>query len=302
VRITNNHIYGNTTGIASDTLSSAGHPGFPTDSAKIDNNFIYANNFNTYRKDSPVDALVTVPIGTGVIYAGMNDADVHDNWFFDNWRYATMLFAVPDALTSYGGPEGDVYPGVSCPGAPENGVSTSCGNQYYDNKFGQVPEGFSFPAPLDRYGVPHSTLGPTLPNGTDGWWDEFLGNTANCWFRNTGPDGTEATVTGPGPAGATPGLPPQSLPDCSGGEDPSSSTGTGDVAKEQYLLNCSEGPSDSETGESPNCDWYSPPAQPGSEAAKRHNEALAAESAAFEKSEAGRRMRERMEALVAGEE
>ncbi|MEO6496608.1 MAG: right-handed parallel beta-helix repeat-containing protein, partial [Solirubrobacteraceae bacterium] len=49
VRITNNHIYGNTTGIASDTLSSAGHPGFPADSAQIDNNYIYSNNFNTYR-------------------------------------------------------------------------------------------------------------------------------------------------------------------------------------------------------------------------------------------------------------
>jgi hypothetical protein len=301
VRITNNHIYGNTTGIASDTLSSAGHPGFPTDSSKIDHNFIYANNFNTYRKDSPVDALVTVPIGTGIIYAGMNDARVHDNWFFDNWRYAAMLFAVPDALTSYGGPEGDVFPGVSCPGAPENGVSTSCGNHYYDNRFGQVPDGFRFPKVLETYGVPHGALQSRLPNGTDGWWDEFVGNTGNCWYDNTGPDGTPSTVTGPGPAGATPGLPPQTLPNCSGGEDPSGSVGMGDPAKEQYLVNCSEGPSESETGESPNCDWYSPPAQPDSQAAQRQNERFAAEASAFERSAAGRRMRERMEALAAGE-
>ena len=34
VRITRNHIYGNTTGIASDTLSSAGHPGFPADGVR----------------------------------------------------------------------------------------------------------------------------------------------------------------------------------------------------------------------------------------------------------------------------
>ena len=36
VRITNNHIYGNMTGISSDTLSAAGHPGFPADSSEID--------------------------------------------------------------------------------------------------------------------------------------------------------------------------------------------------------------------------------------------------------------------------
>jgi hypothetical protein len=74
------------------------------------------------------------------------------------------------------------------------------------------------------------------------------------------------------------------------------------VAKEQYLLNCSEGPSDSDTGESPNCDWYSPPPRPGSEAAQRQKEAFAAEAAAFRRSAAGQRLRERMEALVAGEE
>src|SRR5688572_10411986 len=109
VRITNNHIYGNTTGIASDTLSSAGHPGFPADSAKIDHNYIYSNNFDLYSDGARVKPLVGVPIGVGVIYAGMNDARVQDNWFFDNWRMGAMLFSVPDALTSYGGAEGDVY-------------------------------------------------------------------------------------------------------------------------------------------------------------------------------------------------
>ena len=68
VRITDNHIYGNMTGISSDTLSSAGHPGFPADSSEIDHNYIYSNNLDLYRDDAPVDALVGVPIGTGVIY------------------------------------------------------------------------------------------------------------------------------------------------------------------------------------------------------------------------------------------
>ena len=55
---------------------------------------------------------MAVPIGTGIIYPGMNDARVHHNWIFDNWRDGTMLFAVPDSLTNGGGAEGDIFPGV----------------------------------------------------------------------------------------------------------------------------------------------------------------------------------------------
>jgi len=297
VRITNNHIYGNTTGIASDTLSSSGHPGFPADSAQIDHNFIYSNNFNTYRKDSPVDALVTLPIGTGVVYAGMNDARVHDNWFFDNWRFATMLFAVPDALTSYGGPEGDVYPGVACPGAPENMLSTSCGNHYFDNKMGQVPKGFRFPATLDKYDVPHGpTTATALANGTDFWWDEFSGNTGNCWYDNTGVRGTPAEITGPG----DPSTPPQTLPDCGGGENEALSVGYGDPAKTNYLIECSNGPSmDNDTGETA-CNWYSPPPKPNSKAARQESRAMAAEARAFARTAASRRLLERMDAFTGG--
>ena len=174
VRITNNHIYGNATGIASDTLSSAGHPGFPADSSEIDHNYIYSNNFNIYRKNSPVKPLVATPMGTGIIYAGMNDAKVHDNWIFDNWRDGAMLFAVPDALVSGGGAEGDIFPGVSCAGAPQNGLSTSCNNRFYANRMGQVPKGFRFPKEVDQFGAPHSPRGRRrMPNGNDFWWDGF---------------------------------------------------------------------------------------------------------------------------------
>ncbi|MBA3327946.1 MAG: right-handed parallel beta-helix repeat-containing protein [Solirubrobacterales bacterium] len=299
VRITDNHIYGNTTGIASDTLSSAGHPGFPADSAEVDHNFIYANNFNTYDKASPVKPLVTVPIGTGIVYAGMNDARIHDNWFFDNWRFATMLFAVPDALTNFGGPEGAVFPGVSCAGAPEIPLSTSCGNHQFDNRMGKAPPGFEYPEPLERYGVPHGEADrSTLPNGTDFWWDEFLSNRANCWYDNVGPGGTPASITGPGDAGRAPGLPPNLLPDCGGGENEGLSIGNGDVAKEQYLINCSEGPS-AATGPL-DCDWYTPPARPGSASAAARSREVAVASQQFARSAEGRRLRQRMEALVAG--
>ena len=295
VRITKSHIYGNTTGIASDTLSSAGHPGFPADSMQIDHNWIYSNNFNTYRKDSLVDALVGVPIGTGIIYAGMNDARVHNNRIFDNWRFGAMLFSVPDPLTSFGGPEGDVYPGVSCPGAPTNQISTSCGNHFFDNKMGQVPKGFKFPKVLDTYKVPHGATGADgLANGTDFWWDEFSGNVGNCWYDNTGVRGTAAEITGPG----GPSTPPNTLPNCAGGEDESTSVGYGDPARTQYLIGCSEGAGDGETGESPSCDWFTPPAKPSSKAAARNSAALEAEYAAFEKSAAGRALREQLDSYA----
>ena len=299
VRITDNHIYGNTTGIASDTLSSAGHPGFPADSAEVDHNYIYSNNFNLYVEDPPVRPLVTVPVGTGIIYAGMNDARVHDNWFFDNWRFGAMLFSVPDALTSAGGAEGAIYPGISCAGAPDNQLSTSCGNHYFGNRLGQVPAGFTFPDALDRFGVPHGEAGgEPLPNGTDFWWDEFLTNRWNCWYDNVGPLGTPDGVTGPGGAGGTPGLPPNPLPDCSGGESQDQSVGMGDVAKEVYLVDCSEGPDD-ESGPL-DCDWWTTPARPGSAAAERRGRDVARASQAFEGTPDADRLRRRMEALAAG--
>jgi hypothetical protein len=139
-----------------------------------------------------------------------------------------------------------------------------------------------------------------MRNGTDFWWDEWSGNTANCWFDNRGFDGAKGSITGPGPAGGMPGSPPQVLPDCSGGQNPSSSTGGGDPAKTIYLVNCSEGPGDNDTGEAPNCDWYSPPAKPGSRAARRDAAAFAAKAAAYNRSAAGRNVLERMKALTAG--
>jgi hypothetical protein len=255
VRITNNHVYGNTTGISSDTLSAAGHPGFPADGSQIDHNLIYSNNLNLYVADPPVDPLVAVPLGTGLIYAGMNDARVHDNWIFDNWRNGAMLLSIPDAFTS--GAEGIIFPGISCPGAPASGVSTSCNNRHFDNNVGRAPPGFRYPSAVDLFGNPHAEDGDgPKPNGIDFWWDEFP-TPGNCWFGNTGSDGTAASVTGPGPAGRLPGDPPQSLP-----SDCATSVGPFDNTKLNYLIDCSEGP-DTETGPA-DCDWWTLPPRPGS--------------------------------------
>src|SRR5215211_5341654 len=105
-RITRNDIYGNVSGIVLDTLSAAGHPGFPADSSHIDHNRIYSNNLDLFRPDAPVDPVTPAPMGVGIVYAGMNDARVHHNWIFDNWRNGAMLFAVPDSLTNGGGGRG----------------------------------------------------------------------------------------------------------------------------------------------------------------------------------------------------
>jgi len=298
VRITNNHIYGNATGIASDTLSSAGHPGFPADSAQVDNNYIYANNFDVYDEGSPLKPLVGVPIGTGIVYAGMNDARVHGNWFFDNWRDGAMLFSVPDALTSYGGPEGMVLPGVSCTTA-DVGVSTSCGNRMYENRMGQVPAGFRYPDALDRYAVPHGDPAQApLPNGNDFWWDEFPTNRWNCWFGNTGPDGKPESVTGAGQAGSLPGLGLSRLPDCENGKNPDLSVGTSNVTKEAYLVECSEGP-DEDTGPL-DCDWWTTPPRPGSAEAQARRRAVERAAREFETTPEAQRLRERMRALTTG--
>jgi hypothetical protein len=165
---------------------------------------------------------------------------------------------------------------------------------------GQVPPGFEFPAALDQFGVPHGDINGTepLPNGVDFWWDEFAGNTGNCWFDNTGADGSPDSVTGSGDAGTFPSAPPDPLPDCSGGEDPDSSTGNGDPVKEQYLVDCSRGPSPSPPPIT--CDWWTPPEKPGSAAAARERAKADREAQAFLRTAEADRLRQRMEALAAG--
>ncbi len=294
VRITHNEIYGNMTGISSDTLSAAGHPGFPADSSEIDHNRIYSNNLDLYTQDPVVDPLVAVPIGAGILYAGMNDASVHDNWIFDNRRNGAMLFAVPDALTNGGGAEGEIFPGVSCPGAPANGLSTSCGNRFFDDHVGRAPPGFRFSSEVGKFGNVHAhdDARPKKPNGTDFWWGEaFSTNTGNCWFDNTGTDKTAASVTGPGDAGRLPGDPPQVLP-----SDCGTSVGNNDLAKLAYLIDCSEGP-DEDTGPT-DCDWWTTPPPPRSKGAKHALAGKARAARKFERSRQAKALRDRVWALT----
>jgi hypothetical protein len=283
VRITKNNIYGNGTGISSDTISASGHPGYPADSSEIDHNLIYSNNLNLFTGDNPkppVEPVVGVPIGAGTIWPGMNNGDFHDNWIFDNWRYGSLLLSIPDAVVT---PEGKVDEGVSCPTA--GSYSTSCNNSFYDNHMGQRPPGFKFPSALNRFDVPHAKLAKQMPNGTDFWWDEAP-TVGNCWYDNTGPDGTAASITGPGA-----GEPPDTLP-----SDCGTSQGPGDVAKLGMLIDCSMWERGQTSAERPVCEWFKMPAQPGSAAAKRQARASARSARRYLKTPEAAALRERLDA------
>ncbi len=160
---------------------------------------------------------------------------------------------------------------------------------------GQAPKGFEFPKALDQFGAPHGeTAGgnrkSTLPNGNDFWWHEWAGNTGNCWFDNTGPDGTAASVTGPGGHGT----PPDVLP-----SDCATSVGPGDNAKTFYLIDCSDGP-DEETGPL-DCDWWQAPPQPGSAAAVRQQRCTASAVERWEASVEAEALRDRIAELGYGQ-
>ncbi len=93
-----NNLYDNANGFTTDVFTASGHPGFPQDSDLLEKNKFYSNNFNPYTDGSDVRPTTRMPVGTGMWIAGGNNNIVRNNWFFDNWRRGTMLFAVPNVL------------------------------------------------------------------------------------------------------------------------------------------------------------------------------------------------------------
>jgi hypothetical protein len=219
VHIHDNDFYDNALGLTTDVFTASGHPGFPTDSMLIENNNFYSNNFNPYAEGSDVRPVVPFPVGTGMWIAGGNNHTVRNNRFWDNWRRGTMLFSVPDAFVCPGAE------GNSQAGCDPSQVSTSHRNRHYDNVMGRDPNG------------------KVDPNGTDFWWDEFANNVNNCWYGNTGTDGTAASVTSD----------PGSLP-----SNCETSRGTGNPAHDAELLACLA----AFTFDVESCDWFTTPREP----------------------------------------
>jgi hypothetical protein len=238
VHIHHNEIYDNAAGLVTDSFYAGGHPGFPQDSTVYEFNNIHNNNFDVYGPKSDVKSITAVPIGVGVLIAGGDDDIVRNNRIYDNWRRGTMLIAVPDAISCAPHPDEGAPP---C--TPKGAASTSNNDHYYDNLMGRAPDG------------------TVMPNGVDFWWDEFPSNTGNCWYANTGANGTTAGITSdpaPPPVEGTtiPGFLPQ---DCGS----PANVGIGNAAKEAMLVDCAFGGNDGV------CEWYKPPAKPGTPEAQQ---------------------------------
>lgn len=229
VWIHHNNIYDNATGLVTDVITASGHPGFPQDSDLIEHNRFYSNNFNVYSEKSDVEPTLPLPVGTGLWILGGNNNRVRRNHIWDNWRRGAMLLTVPDVFVCGDNP---LAHGNQQKGCDSGDVSTSYDNRFYENVMGRTP------------------TGRRDPNGVDFWWDQFANQnfheppttTGNCWYDNTGSDGTKASLT--------------SLP--SGPLLPSNcdaSLGTGGAGQELEVIRCFAYYDDEVPDLGP-CDWF----------------------------------------------
>ncbi len=112
---------------------------------------------------------------------------------------------------------------------------SSCGNDGCKRKFDR----------LCNCG-PHRTKYRIRRVTTDFWWDQYLGNTGNCWHDNKGKYGNKVSVTSTPPAPLLPAA-------CD-----SSSIGTIGPEQEPELLNCLAA-IEFDTG---TCPWFTTPSKP----------------------------------------
>ena len=260
VRITHNHIYGNTTGISSDTLSAAGHPGFPADSSEIDHNYIYSNNLDLYTDDPPVDPLVAsadrdrdplrrherrpASTTTGSSTTGATARCCSPS------RTRSPTAAAPRATSSPGSRARARPPTGSRPhAATSSSATTSAGRR--------TASASRMRSTCSATCTPTTTRGRRSRTATtSGGASRSRPTPGTAGSTTPGSDGTAASVTGPGEAGRLPGDPPQVLP-----SDCATSVGNDDLAKLAYLIDCGNGP-DEDTGPT-DCDWWTPAAPAG---------------------------------------
>ena len=250
VRITHNNIYGNTAGISTDTISAGGHPGFPADSVQIDHNYIYSNNLELFKPDAPVPPRVGIlPVGVGIFWAGHNNGSGVRQ--LDLGQLAQRRLPALDPRLPRD-PGGQHQPGRLVRGpepCPRRAATGSSGISS-----AACRRASSHSRSCSRSATTSGATRGVAPNGVDFWWDEGgVGPVVkNCWFGNVGPDGTAASVTGPGVGDGNDVLP----------SDCATSTSAGDPVKVAYLLSCFL----AREGEAPpeQCDWYTLPPKPGS--------------------------------------
>jgi hypothetical protein len=233
VHVHHNKIYDNALGLQTDVVTGAGHPGYPGDSMLVEKNWFYSNNFNVYEEDSTVNPAFPFPVGTGMWIAGGNRHQVRDNYFWDNWRRGTMLFAVPDQLVC-----GEGNGGNQQAGCDPDGQTTSFYNSHYENHMGVTPDG------------------KADPNGTDFWWDPYPGNVGNCWWGNIPAKGAEITYDGGPPYAAT------GFPDCDNGKNPDASMATGSPTQTGELASCVAAFETRTFDPNGPCPWFKTPPEP----------------------------------------
>ena len=148
-----------------------------------------------------------------------------------------MLFAVPDPFVC-DDPDNQV---AGCdPTCTTPHSATSYRNQFYDNKMGQAPDGS---ASAERRRL---LVGP----GRHHRRHRLSATRRNCWYSNTGSDGTAGERHRPARPRAAP--PPNNLPsNCE--NSPSVGALNGQVAEQ---LTCSTVPGD------PSCPWFTTPPKP----------------------------------------
>jgi len=105
VVIRNSKFYNNGAGVVPNTLTS--EPDQPADTGIIEDNQIFWNNFDYYRKGSPVRTVsggvgtdaANYPIGAGVILFGTTNWTVKDNSIFGNFLWGVASFSDPTNST-----------------------------------------------------------------------------------------------------------------------------------------------------------------------------------------------------------
>ena len=168
VRITKQpHLRQRRPGISTDTISASGHPGFPADSVGDRPQLHLLEQpqpLHRRRPMPPVEPIVGVPIGVGIVWPGMNNGECPRQ--LDLRQLALRrrcCCSSPTRSSTPGGRRRRRASPVRPPAATRPRATTS----YHDNHMGQRPPGLQVPARrVGRFGIPHATLAERCPTAS----------------------------------------------------------------------------------------------------------------------------------------